>query len=313
SNSLTSAGGTLLSGSPWRAINGIALDVGANVITVYGTNALNVPASDSVVIIRLPGAPANVRATDGTFTGKIRVTYTASVNATKYMICRAPGNNPTNFAELSGAITATTYDDTTVAAGQQYYYAVQAGSLYGWSALSASDSGFTLLAINAGEWKYKAGAKLNRKGKMTGKDVVTGKRVNPALQPLFEQGCRIGLAELMAGVVTNWNGPYTLIPNKNKKIWQIKDPAKGQLKVASIMYTVNSKKGDTLTYQLWTNMPPLGTQMIYILPTNLLFSTGTLLNEQGNSAPPVQFRLRPTGTVDKQGWQQLNATVIESE
>ncbi|MCX7002914.1 MAG: RCC1 domain-containing protein, partial [bacterium] len=42
SNSLTSAGGTLVPGSPWWATNGIALAVGTNVISVYGTNALNV-------------------------------------------------------------------------------------------------------------------------------------------------------------------------------------------------------------------------------------------------------------------------------
>jgi len=54
SNSLTGAGGTLSPGSPWWTINGIALNVGANMIAVYGTNALNVATSDSVTITRGP-------------------------------------------------------------------------------------------------------------------------------------------------------------------------------------------------------------------------------------------------------------------
>ncbi|MCX7004744.1 MAG: hypothetical protein NTV22_15935 [bacterium] len=290
----------------WKAA--VPLVVGLNTITVYGTNLWTVQTNDPINVMRLPGAPASVRATDGTFTNIVRVTFAASVNATKYMVCRAPASTPTNFAALPGEITATSFDDATVAAGQQYYYAVQAGSPYGWSALSASDSGFALFAINAGEWKYKAGAKVNKKGKMTGKDVLKAIDVNPVLMPYFAQGWRIGLAGLVQGALTNWNGPYSLTPNKSQKLWQVKDPAKGTPKVCFIKYSVNDKKGDKLDYQLWTNMPT--DKVLYILPTNLLFSTGTLLNEQGSSEPPVQFRLQPAGKADKQGWQPLDATVI---
>jgi len=53
-NSLTGGTGTVSPGSPSWQINGIALDVGTNVITVTGTNAIGVAASDSVTITRDP-------------------------------------------------------------------------------------------------------------------------------------------------------------------------------------------------------------------------------------------------------------------
>ena len=52
SNSLAAAGGTLAPGSPWWTIGGIGLAVGANTITVYGTNALGVASSSSVMVTR---------------------------------------------------------------------------------------------------------------------------------------------------------------------------------------------------------------------------------------------------------------------
>ena len=52
SNNLTSAGGGLALGNPWWTTNGIGLAVGANVITVYGTNALGAASSSSVTITR---------------------------------------------------------------------------------------------------------------------------------------------------------------------------------------------------------------------------------------------------------------------
>ena len=48
-NSATGASGTFAANSPWQ-VTGIALAVGANSITVYGTNQIGVVSSDSVVI-----------------------------------------------------------------------------------------------------------------------------------------------------------------------------------------------------------------------------------------------------------------------
>ncbi|MCX7001973.1 MAG: hypothetical protein NTV22_01720 [bacterium] len=284
-NTANGGGGTFDASPNWQTA--VPLAVGINPITIFGTNLWRLQTNDTIIVIRLPGAPANVSATDGAFPNKVRVTFAASVGASKYMVYRASNSTPTNFAALSGEIAVTTYDDTTVTVGQNYYYAVQAGSPFGWSELSASDSGFALLAINAGEWKYKAGAKLNKKGKLVGKDMLKGSSVNPTIKTWLEQGWRIGFAGLVNGSLTNWNGPYSLTPNKSKKMWQVKDPAKGTPKVCFIKYSVNDKKGDKLYYQLWTNMP--ADKVVYILPTNLLFGTSKLLNEKNKSESPVQF------------------------
>lgn len=308
-NTANGGAGTFDASPNWKAA--VPLAVGINTITVFGTNLWRLLTYDTINVTRLPGAPANLSATDGAFPNKVRVTFAASVGASKYMVYRASNSTPTNFTALSDEITAMTYDDTTVIAGQNYYYAVQAGSPFGWSDLSSSDSGFALLAINAGEWKYKNGAKLNKKGKLVGKDILKGSSVNPTLKPYFEQGWRIGFAALVNGSLTNWNGPYSMIPNKSKKLWQVKDPAKGTPKVSFIKYSYNYKKGGKLDYQLWTNMPT--DKVVYILPTNLLFGTSKLLNDKDKNESPVQFRLRPAGKVDKKGWQGLDATIIHTK
>jgi hypothetical protein len=306
-NAANGNAGSLSATAHWQA--SVPLAVGVNTIMVWGTNLWLLVTNDTLSVIRLPGAPASVTASDGTFSNKVRITFAAATGATKYMIYRALASTPTTFVPLSGELTALGYDDASVAPGQQYYYAVRAGSAYGWSALSAPDSGFALFVMNAGEWKYKAGAKLNKKGKLVGKDVLKGSRVNPPLMPLFIQGWQIGLAGLVNGMLTNWNGPYSLTPNKSQKLWQIKDPAKGTPKMALIKYSVNDKKGDKLDYHLWTNMPT--TKVIYILPTNLHFNAHTLTIEDKQPAPPLQFRLQPTGSPDGHGWQNLGATVID--
>ena len=51
-NALTGARGTVALGSPWWTVGGISLGVGANPITVSGTNALGVSSSGSVTITR---------------------------------------------------------------------------------------------------------------------------------------------------------------------------------------------------------------------------------------------------------------------
>ncbi|GEM_PF-1416043 len=60
SNSLTSSGGTCSPGSPWWTINDITLNVGANVITVYGTNTVDMATNDSVMINEIMYNPPEV-------------------------------------------------------------------------------------------------------------------------------------------------------------------------------------------------------------------------------------------------------------
>ncbi|MBI2100181.1 MAG: hypothetical protein HYT48_02485 [Candidatus Vogelbacteria bacterium] len=89
--------------------------------------------------------PTNVQASDGAYTDKVRVTWTAAVNAGGYVVFRATGVNGTYFTLNSGNPTANTYfDDTTAVAGTTYWYKVAStppGSLM-ISDLSAADSGW---------------------------------------------------------------------------------------------------------------------------------------------------------------------------
>ena len=62
-----------------------------------------------------PPAPANVRATDGTFTDKVVVTWDASPTATQYEVYRAQ-NQDFSAAQLLGSTAATSFNDTTAKA-----------------------------------------------------------------------------------------------------------------------------------------------------------------------------------------------------
>ncbi|MGN0649669.1 MAG: fibronectin type III domain-containing protein, partial [Oscillospiraceae bacterium] len=69
-----------------------------------------------------PEKPVNVKATAGD--GKVTLTWDAFPNATSYRIYRA--NSETGAKSLLKAVTTTTYTDTTVTAGNTYYYFVAA-------------------------------------------------------------------------------------------------------------------------------------------------------------------------------------------
>jgi fibronectin type 3 domain-containing protein len=79
--------------------------------------------------------PTNVLATDGTYTDKVRVTWTASLGATSYKIYRAESSSGTKV--YRGIVSGTYFDDTTGTPGVTYYYWVVAYR-------SASFSGYSL-------------------------------------------------------------------------------------------------------------------------------------------------------------------------
>ena len=88
--------------------------------------------------------PANVAASDGAHTGKVVITWSAVTGADSYRVLRASTSGGT-YSEL-GSATGTTFDDTTIRSGTQYYkvkaYAVSSDS---YSADSAPDSGYMKL------------------------------------------------------------------------------------------------------------------------------------------------------------------------
>ncbi len=113
----------------------------------------------------IPNPPQNVAASDSTYTDKVVITWDASAGATKYKVYRNTENNSGAAVDISGEITATTFDDTAVTPGQTYYYWLKAGSDGGWSLFSDPDTGSALYSSIAYEgFEYAAGPVRGKNG-----------------------------------------------------------------------------------------------------------------------------------------------------
>ena len=89
-------------------------------------------------------APTNVVASDGTYTDKVVITWTAVAGASYYRVYRAESATGTKTA-LGSWISGTTFNNTSAEAGKTYYYWVTAAtsnSGAGESAFSAYDTGY---------------------------------------------------------------------------------------------------------------------------------------------------------------------------
>jgi fibronectin type 3 domain-containing protein len=83
--------------------------------------------------------PDNVQASDGTFDDKVQVTWDSLEGASTYTVYRAETNDSSVASSLQSGIVATTYDDTTAAPLQLYWYWVKSDLS---TAFSAGDSGY---------------------------------------------------------------------------------------------------------------------------------------------------------------------------
>jgi hypothetical protein len=88
-----------------------------------------------------PPAPLNVAASDGTYTDRVRVSWSASAGATGYQVWRYVEDHPAS-ATLLGISVEPGYDDSAVTLETTYYYWVIATNAAGASAFSASDTGW---------------------------------------------------------------------------------------------------------------------------------------------------------------------------
>lgn len=112
----------------------------------------------------IPQPPENVAASDDAYPDKVVVTWSASSNATKYMVYRNTANDFSGAVDISGEITPTSFDDTAVVPGQVYFYWVTAGSAGGWSFESDPDTGYASYDFIAYEgFDYTAGEPLSGK------------------------------------------------------------------------------------------------------------------------------------------------------
>jgi len=111
----------------------------------FGCSALSEPDSGYYLAPLPPLPPQNVEASDGTFSDRIRVTWSAAVGASHYELYRSdiPGADFLRIAQVS----TTSYDDRAIVLGRTYYYRVKACNSYGCSDFSETDAGFAAASV----------------------------------------------------------------------------------------------------------------------------------------------------------------------
>ncbi len=105
----------------------------------YGCSDFS-PADSGVAALQAPSAPQNVQASDGTFSDRVRITWSPVSGAARYEVHRATSQDGTY--ELLGETTSTSYDDTAVTPGATYWYKVRAWNALGYGPFSEPDSGY---------------------------------------------------------------------------------------------------------------------------------------------------------------------------
>lgn len=114
-----------------------------------GCSALSASDAGYRAILVAPAAPTGVSASDGTYSDRVQISWTASANATSYNVYRA-ATNDAGSAALLGSVTASPYNDTSAVAGTTYWYFAAACNSAGCSDLSASDSGYRSVVVGPG-------------------------------------------------------------------------------------------------------------------------------------------------------------------
>jgi fibronectin type 3 domain-containing protein len=91
--------------------------------------------------------PENVRASDGTYSDKVRVTWDTVSDASHYAVWRATSES--GDKTMLGTAVRTTYDDTSATPGTTYCYWVQACNSLGCSRFSSPNTGYRQVVIPA--------------------------------------------------------------------------------------------------------------------------------------------------------------------
>ena len=94
--------------------------------------------------VTVPSVPTGVSASDGTYTDKVRITWTVPSGATYHEVYRNTSNATSGAALISGS-AGTPHDDHTAVPGTTYWYFVKACNAAGCSDYSSSDSGYRAL------------------------------------------------------------------------------------------------------------------------------------------------------------------------
>ena len=110
----------------------------STIIWLWGTNVLSAPTP-----------PTLVSASDGTYTGKVQVTWSVVTNATSYEVWRNTSNS-TGSASCLAETNDTSCDDTNVLAGISYYYWIKGKNSLATSDFSNGDSGYASSGESSG-------------------------------------------------------------------------------------------------------------------------------------------------------------------
>ena len=140
---------TIMSGSSASAAN---MSLGTK---WSASGNFSVAAESNTIVIKYatakPPTPTGLSASDGTSTAHVALSWTDVAGETGYVIYRNTANSFAGATAIyTNAANAVTYNDTSAAPGQKYYYWVVAVNASGTSDPSAPDDGYRKLSAPTG-------------------------------------------------------------------------------------------------------------------------------------------------------------------
>ena len=91
-----------------------------------------------------PAAPLAVTASDGDFTDRIEISWSASISASSYELYRCVDDTTASCGSPISTSAETSFADYDITAETIYYYRVIACNINGYSSFSAPDDGFSV-------------------------------------------------------------------------------------------------------------------------------------------------------------------------
>ena len=116
-----------------------AADLDGNVRTM--NSRVDIGAYEFDLSVVVPAVPVNVQASDGAYTNKVLLVWSAANGAAGYQIFRHTTSNAA-ASVLIGTLSSNSFDDTGVVANVTYYYWVKSTNVVGTSAFSSADIGY---------------------------------------------------------------------------------------------------------------------------------------------------------------------------
>jgi C1A family cysteine protease len=206
---------TITSGSSGSGNGTVHYSASANTNTSSRTGTMTI--ADNTFTVNQAGAggppspPTNVSASDGTYTDKVRVTWTASSGATGYKVFRSTSNDPSGAQQI-GTSNALFYDDMTAVEGTTYWYWVKAYNSAGDSGFSNGDSGYVAYRWQSEpvNWSVYYGNNWNRSGTVTKPGAV---RIRLHFSMISVE---VGYDHLRTDVGDDWSGDYGNVTSHEK-------------------------------------------------------------------------------------------------